>query len=207
MEVNGLVREAEEDLDMAGMTSQYIPPIRRIVRDTIREDYIKFYPKPEYSYEFMELDQPNGNPHYEKGKHPGKHICNMRELAQGSERRSQVFHWCLCLGAEVSVNALLSLWPLTAARRVALAEEEDSPQQECHANNGQCHDREVDYLIVGAGGGGIKTALLLKRYGYSFRVLEKEDTAASFWTKLPALQDLILVTQKVQNETQFFPYD
>ena len=65
----------------------------------------------------------------------------------------------------------------------------------------------MDYLIVGAGGGGIQTALLLKRYGYSFRVLEKEDTAASFWTKFPALQDLILVTQKVQNETQFFPYD
>ena len=90
---------------------------------------------------------------------------------------------------------------------VALAEEEDSPQQECYANNGQCHDREEDYLIEGAGGGGIRTALLLKRYGYSFRVLEKEDTAASFWTKFPALQELILVTQKVQNETQHFPYD
>ncbi len=29
MEVNGLVREAEEDLDMAWMTSQYIPPIKK----------------------------------------------------------------------------------------------------------------------------------------------------------------------------------
>ena len=38
-------------------------------------------------------------------------------------------------------------------------------------------------------------------------MLEKEDTAASFWTKFPALRELILVTQKVQNETQHFPYD
>ncbi len=80
---------------------------------------------------------------------------------------------------------------------------------ECSTNDGgACADREVvDYLIVGAGGSGIQTALFLKKYGYSFLIIEKEDVAALFWTKFPVFQEFISVNKRVQNETQRFRYD
>lgn len=81
VEVNGLVREAEEDLDMAWTTSQFVPPIKRIVRDAIRGDLSKFYPKPEHPYERVEIDQPKETPEYEKGKHPGLNIGDIRGAA------------------------------------------------------------------------------------------------------------------------------
>jgi cation diffusion facilitator CzcD-associated flavoprotein CzcO len=94
---------------------------------------------------------------------------------------------------------LLSLQFLAAA-----ASEKDG--MGCSANNGECPN-QVDYLIVGAGGSGIQTALLLKKYGYSFQILEREETAASFWTTFPRFQELISVNKNVQNETQRFRYD
>lgn len=64
-----------------------------------------------------------------------------------------------------------------------------------------------DYLIVGAGGAGLQTAVFLRKYGYSFRMLEKESTVGSFWTKFPVFGELISVNKWVKNETQRFRYD
>jgi hypothetical protein len=81
VEVNGLVREvAEEDLDMAWKTSQFIPPIKKIVRDAIRRDYNKFYPKPVYPYNRFEENKPKDKPPYENASHPGLNIGMTREL-------------------------------------------------------------------------------------------------------------------------------
>ena len=68
VEVNGLVREAEEDLEMAWKTAQFIPPIKRIVRDALREDYSKFYPKPSYPYQSYQPDTPKDHIPHEAGK-------------------------------------------------------------------------------------------------------------------------------------------
>jgi hypothetical protein len=53
-------------------------------------------------------------------------------------------------------------------------------------NNGGLHpDLNLpDYLIIGAGGSGIQTALLLDKYGYSYNVLEAKDSIGSFWARL-----------------------
>ncbi len=51
------------------------------MRDAIRKDCSKFYPKPEYPYKRMEVSHPLEKPPYEKGKHPGLFIGNIRELA------------------------------------------------------------------------------------------------------------------------------
>ena len=68
VEVNGLVREAEEDLEMAWKTAQFILPIKRIVRDALREDFSKFYPKPSYPYELYQPNSPKDRIPYEEGK-------------------------------------------------------------------------------------------------------------------------------------------
>jgi hypothetical protein len=81
VEVNGLVREAEEDLDMAWNNAQFIPPIKRIVRDAIKEDYTKFYPKPAYPYKREEVNQPKDKPPYEKGNDPSLNIGDLLRLA------------------------------------------------------------------------------------------------------------------------------
>jgi len=82
---------------------------------------------------------------------------------------------------------------------------------ECNApsaNNDQLlNTNNVDYLIVGAGGGGIQTALLLQKYGHSVQILEKQQTAGSFWTRYPRFQELISVNKRVANETQIMRYD
>jgi len=81
---------------------------------------------------------------------------------------------------------------------------------ECHApttTNDQSNTNNIDYLIVGAGGGGIQTALLLQKYGHSVQILEKQQSAGSFWTKYPRFQELISVNKRVSNETQIMRYD
>lgn len=40
-----------------------------------------------------------------------------------------------------------------------------------------------DYLIIGAGGAGIQTALFLLPWTSSFTILEKSSTVGSFWTR------------------------
>mmetsp|Transcript_27062 Transcript_27062/g.58013 ORF Transcript_27062/g.58013 Transcript_27062/m.58013 type:complete len:685 (+) Transcript_27062:261-2315(+) len=80
---------------------------------------------------------------------------------------------------------------------------------DCSASESECKPNEesVDYLIIGAGGGGIQTALLLQNFGYTCKILEKEQTAASFWTKFPRFQELISVNKRVQNESHRYRYD
>jgi hypothetical protein len=83
IEVNGLVREAEEDLDMAWKTAQFVPPIKRIVRDALREDYTKFYPKPSYPYNPLEVSsfEENRMPFEEGSSFPQMNTGNLMNVA------------------------------------------------------------------------------------------------------------------------------
>lgn len=76
-------------------------------------------------------------------------------------------------------------------------------------NNGGVHpDLDLpDYLIIGAGGSGIQTALLLDKYGYSYNVLEAKDNIGSFWASFPRFRELISVNKWVRNETQRLRFD
>jgi hypothetical protein len=98
----------------------------------------------------------------------------------------------------------------------SVTKEDDDKEEGTCDGKGDCSFRPakddaganlVDYLIVGAGGSGIQTALFLKKYGYSFKILEREQSAGSFWTKFPVFQELISVNKRVQNSTQRFRYD
>ena len=61
VEVNGLIREAEEDLDMIWNTKQFTLPIKKILVDALRNDLAKFYPKPKYMYRPYEVNQTESN--------------------------------------------------------------------------------------------------------------------------------------------------
>lgn len=74
-------------------------------------------------------------------------------------------------------------------------------------NNSNKNMNNIDYLIIGAGGGGIQTALLLQKYGHTVQILEKNHAAGSFWMKHPRFRELISVNKRVQNETQRYRYD
>jgi len=105
----------------------------------------------------------------------------------------------------VLINLLFSwliIKPAYAASN-ALAGECNAPSD----NDQLLNTNNVDYLIVGAGGGGIQTALLLQKYGHSVQILEKQQTAGSFWTRYPRFQELISVNKRVANETQIMRYD
>mmetsp|Transcript_32211 Transcript_32211/g.68164 ORF Transcript_32211/g.68164 Transcript_32211/m.68164 type:complete len:669 (+) Transcript_32211:17-2023(+) len=69
----------------------------------------------------------------------------------------------------------------------------------------------VDYLIVGAGGGGIQTALSLQKHGHSVRILERDPhnlrRVGGFWTRYPRFDELISVNKWVRDETQRWRYD
>ena len=74
----------------------------------------------------------------------------------------------------------------------------------------ECNDNSIpDYLIIGAGGAGIQTALFLLRSSQtsSFTILEKSNTVGSFWTRFPRFDELISINKSVRNETQRFRYD
>lgn len=67
-----------------------------------------------------------------------------------------------------------------------------------------------EYLIIGAGGSGLQTALLLFNRKLSFQILEKSSRdvgAGSFWTHYPRFNELISVNKAVRNETQRYRYD
>lgn len=64
-----------------------------------------------------------------------------------------------------------------------------------------------DYLIIGAGGSGIQTALQLQKYGHTFKILEKENDVGSFWNTFPAFGELISVNKFTRNVTQRMRFD
>lgn len=110
---------------------------------------------------------------------------------------------------------LLAFLQLLSAACWAEAQEAEEPTFECAPSstneNGECSNNPeqqlVDYLIVGGGGSGIQTAIFLQNHGYSYQILEREQTAGSFWTQYPVFQELISVNKKVRNETQKMRYD
>ena len=112
-----------------------------------------------------------------------------------------------------SIVYLLFIWLITKPVYAASNDcnVKSSLAGECNApstNNDQSNTtNNVDYLIVGAGGGGIQTALLLQKYGHSVQILEKQQSAASFWLQYPRFQELISVNKRVANKTQIMRYD
>ena len=64
-----------------------------------------------------------------------------------------------------------------------------------------------DYLIIGAGGSGIQTALLLEKLGRSYEILEKSSQVGNFWLQYPRFRELISVNKWVRNSTQRMRYD
>ena len=99
----------------------------------------------------------------------------------------------------VSLPLLLSAPLLSAAGHAATVE--------CSVPDSDKCPSEVDYLIVGAGGSGIQTALLLRKHGHAFRILEKEAAAGSFWIRFPAFAELTSVNKWARNATQRYRFD
>lgn len=135
VEVNGLVREAEEDLDMAWMTSQFIPPIKRIVRDAIRQDYSKFYPKPEYPYKRFEINKPQNKPLYEKGDHPGLNIGNLRKMTIRAIQAEGAINALRALRAEARVVMPSIEFP---PRKLLAEEDNDLGMHDCAVPGSSC---------------------------------------------------------------------
>lgn len=85
----------------------------------------------------------------------------------------------------------------------------------CDPNEGDASCRDSaqdgqllpDYLIVGAGGSGIQTALFLQKYGHSYTILEKQDIVGSFWTKFPVFEELISVNKWTKDDKQRLLFD
>ncbi|CAB9500673.1 FAD-dependent oxidoreductase domain-containing protein 2 [Seminavis robusta] len=69
------------------------------------------------------------------------------------------------------------------------------------------NDDLPNYLIVGAGGGGLQMALFLEQANLSYRILEKEDSAGYFWTRFPRFGELISVNKWTRNATQQWRFD
>jgi hypothetical protein len=135
VEVNGLVREAEEDLDMAWMTSQFILPIKKIVRDAIRQDYSKFYPKQEYPYERFEVIKPQNKPQYEKGDHPGLNIGNLRKMAIRAIKAGGAKNALSALRAEARV---VMPWIEFPPRKLPAEDDDELGVNECALPGSPC---------------------------------------------------------------------
>lgn len=84
VEVNGLVRETQEDLDMAWRTEEFVPPIKRILREALAHDYAKFHPKSDHSYRRAEYDRPREHHPYETGRRggDGTHFARALDIAR-----------------------------------------------------------------------------------------------------------------------------
>lgn len=82
-----------------------------------------------------------------------------------------------------------------------------SKESESSEREGRLRDAVPDYLIVGAGGGGIQAALLLQKYNHSYTILEKSSKVGSFWSHYPVFGELISVNKKVKNATQQWKFD
>lgn len=109
IEVNAMVREAEEDLDMAWKTAQFVPPIKRIVRDALREDYSKFYPKPSYPYKPYEVSTEENHAPFEEGSSlPQVNAGNLIKVAAGAILAGGTTNALRALRAEAK-NAMPSL--------------------------------------------------------------------------------------------------
>lgn len=95
--------------------------------------------------------------------------------------------------------------PLPCSAAIPTTVGEDDPT--CGDGETSSSSTLPEYLIVGAGGSGLQTALLLKEHGHSYAILEKEDRVGSFWTLFPRFDELISVNKSVRNQTQRFRYD
>ena len=136
IEVNGLVREAEEDLEMAWKTAQYIPPIKRIVRDALRGDLSKFYPKPSYPYQRFEVNTRKNHIPYEEGKnYPKLHGGNFMNVAASAILAGGTKNALRALRAEAK-----SIMPGLTFPQKKLAAEDDytSDTTECATAGSSC---------------------------------------------------------------------
>jgi len=136
IEVNSLVREAEEDLEMAWKTAQYIPPIKRIVRDALRGDLSKFYPKPSYPYQRFEVNTRKNHIPYEEGKnYPKLHGGNFMNVAASAILAGGTKNALRALRAEAK-----SIMPGLTFPQKKLAAEDDytSDTTECATAGSSC---------------------------------------------------------------------
>ena len=63
--------------------------------------------------------------------------------------------------------------------------------------------REIKYLVIGAGPGGLQMGYYLEKAGRDYLILDRSDTAGSFFSKFPIHRKLISINKK----ENFFPED
>lgn len=105
---------------------------------------------------------------------------------------------------------LAFIWP--SARAVATT---PGPTCGIEFSSDACEDpaaatdapQEVDYLVIGGGGGGIQMALFLEKYGFSYSILEKDEVSGSFWKQFPVFRELISVNKWTFEEKHRLRYD
>lgn len=67
IEVNGLVREVQEDLDMAWNSPRFIDPIKQAVLDAITGNQTSFHPRQQRRYKRMEYNTPEDEVPFDVG--------------------------------------------------------------------------------------------------------------------------------------------
>lgn len=109
-----------------------------MVRDAIREDYTKFYPKPEYLYRVTEVPEPRNKPPYDEGRHyPEYNIGNLREMATHAIRMGGAKEALRALRAE----ARLVMPSLDFPPRKSTAGRGDAGADGCATPGGSCSER------------------------------------------------------------------
>lgn len=58
------------------------------------------------------------------------------------------------------------------------------------------NEKNIKYIILGAGPAGLQMAYFLKKSGLDYLIIEKNDTAASFYKKFPIHRSLISINKK-----------
>lgn len=116
-----------------------------------------------------------------------------------------------------TITLLCVILALVVAATATADNNYNTQQKECDEDNDNDNDNiipPVDYLIIGAGGAGLQTALFLlcsspsaTTAKSSFAILEKSHTVGSFWTQYPRFDELISINKSVRNSTQRYRYD